>query len=244
MSVFLISFFGFIINIRFFSAIFSRFHLEKKNLTRFFYLLLIFDLFVITISDSALVIWLWNAFIFFLIQFSPRVMEFWLEKRLRDITVTILDQIILSIQTGTSLRSAIKITAEREKGWIKYELLKAHSAFFISDDPAPLKFKILQELFDEFKWIDHSRAKTLDQLKNLRWHYKILEDFRRKSGQVSQQAKTQAVVVTFLFVALLIFNICHFGFYENIRLIFFASFLFSVGLILIFILGRRFKWKV
>jgi hypothetical protein len=84
----------------------------------------------------------------------------------------------------------------------------------------------------------------VDQLRALRKEIKMLEDFRRRSGQVTQQLKMQAIIVTALFSALLLFVIKQFGFQEHRNLIFCTSSTFILGLISIFWMGRRFKWKV
>ncbi len=240
----LISFFGYIVSIRLFSALFFRFNLKKNFLHGIFYLLLIFDLFVIILSFSPPFICLWHVFLFLTILLSPRWVEVHLERSLRDYCVFFLDQVILSVQVGSSLRNSIKTVAEQEKGWKHYELMKAHAALFLSEESAQLRSPVLKELFEELKWIDSSRVRTLEQLKSLRWHHHVQLEFRRKSGQVAQQTRIQAVVVSILYVALLAFNIAHFGFFENLQLLTMSAVFFVIGLILIFLLGRRIKWKV
>jgi hypothetical protein len=244
MSTFLICFSGFVISYRLFSALLFRFHLEKKVLTTIFAVVLGYDLLVIWAEAKPLAVWLSQVCVMIGIFLSPRLIERHLERKLKRSVVTILDQLLLTVQTGASLRSAIKSHVERERGWRHYELMKAYSQLILVDEAASLSSEVLRDLFEELKWIDQSRTRVLEQLKSLRWHYKVQEDFRRKSVQVAQQTRIQAFVVSCLYVALLAFNIFHFGFLENIKLILASLFLFSIGVVSVFILGRRIKWKV
>lgn len=244
MLTFYICFFGYIVSIRLFSALFFRFHLKKKLMDWVFCVLLVFDLMLIFFSAPPIFVWGWHFILFLLLFLSPKAIELFLEGKLRNSAVIFLDQIILTVQAGASLRTAIKYATDQETGWRHHELLKAYSSLILADEPVPLRSDFLQELFSELRWIDQTRARVLEQIKSLRWHYKVQEDFRRKSGQVSQQSRIQAIVVSILYVALLIFNVYHFGFFKNMKLIGVSFCLFTAGLILVFAIGRRIKWKV
>jgi hypothetical protein len=239
-----ICFFGYVIKIRLFSVGFVRFDLEKKIQSTVYFTILSFDLFVTIIVTSPMAIWCWQILGIIILFFLPRWLETLLESELQKIVGIFLDHTILSIQAGLSLRSAVKESAQRFHGWKRYELLKASSSLIIASNKSQLQSAVLQQLFDEIRWIDESRNKTLEQFKSLRWHYKVYEDFRRKSGQISQQSRIQAVVMTLLYVALFIFNAIEFGFSGHQGLILFSVALFSTGLILVFTLGRRMKWKI
>ncbi len=244
MFPFLIGFFGYTIKIRLFSALFFRFNLEKNIQTKVFVSVLIFDLFITSLTSSILLMWCYQLIAIVALFFTPHWLESYLERELQRIIVPFLDHTILSIQTGIPLRNSVKESAQRFTGWKKYELMKACSSLILSSNEINLQSGVLRHLFDEIGWIDRGRNKTLEQLKSLRWHYKVQEDFRRKSGQISQQTRIQAAVMTILYLALLIFNGFQFGFKEQLALILFSVALFSIGLILVFTLGRRIKWKV
>ncbi len=244
MFPFLICFFGYAIKIRLFSALFDRFNLEKNIQTKVFAAILFFDLMIAIVVSSVLIIWCYHLLNIILFFFAPYWLETHLESQLQRILVPFLDHTILSIQTGIPLRNAAKESAQRFTGWKKYELLKACSSLILSSEQMNLQSGVLCHLFDEIRWIDQGRNKTLEQLKSLRWHYKVHEDFRRRSGQISQQTRIQAIVMTILYVCLLLFNGFEFGFADHLALILFSVALFSVGLILVFTIGRRLKWKV
>ncbi len=239
-----VCFFGLMISNRLFSALFSRFHLEKKVPRSFFCGILIFDLVVIAAGVGAFGAWLCQIFLFVLVWAAPHVIERRLEFKLKTETVNFLDQVVLSVQSGDSLRNSIRSVSDREKSWKRFELQRAYTQFILAEKPAPLRSAALQALFEELRFIDQGRVRTLEQLKSLRWHYKVQEDFRRRSIQVTQQTRIQTFVVTLLYLALLAFNIFHFGFFENIKLVLFSMTFFVAGVCLVFILGRRVKWKI
>jgi len=81
-------------------------------------------------------------------------------------------------------------------------------------------------------------------VKALRRQLKLMEDFRRRSGQVTEQMKMQALIVTALYLGLLFFVIKQFGFKNHQSLILISGFIFLIGLLWIFLIGRRMKWKV
>ncbi len=244
MFPFLICFFGYAIKIRLFSALFDRFNLEKNIQMRAHAIVLFFDLIIPLVVSSVIIIWCYQLLMIILLLSAPHWLQTHLESQLQRIVVPFLDHTILSIQTGIPLRNAAKESAQRFSGWKKYELLKACSSLILSSDEINLQSGVLCHLFDELRWIDQGRNKTLEQLKSLRWHYKVQEDFRRKSGQISQQTRIQATVMTILYVSLMLFNAFEFGFKDHLALVLFSAALFSVGLILVFTLGRRLKWKV
>lgn len=244
MFPFLICFFGYAIKIRLLSALFIRFNIEKNIQTRTFLAVLILDLFFIFMGSLVLIIWCYQIGIIVILFLLPHWLETQLESQLQRIIVPFLDHTILSIQMGIPLRNAVQESAHRFNGWKKYELLKACSSLILSSEEINLQSSVLRRLFDEIGWIDRGRNKTLEQLKSIRWHYKVQEDFRRRSGQISQQTRIQATIMTILYLALLLFNGLEFGFREQAALILFSIALFTSGLILIFTLGRRLKWKV
>lgn len=247
MLTFLICFSGYITSLRLFSSLFCRFNINRNARDRVSLLILVFDLIVMAFLRSLPAAWASQCFILGLILCAPFLFEKYIDRKIRDFTVPFLDQIILVIQAGRPLRMAIKEIVDRDllsQGWRGHELSKAYSAFILSSGPAKLHSSHLQKLFEELHYIDNNRSRTLEQLRSLRWHYQIHENFRRRSGQVGQQSRIQAVVVSILYVGLLLFNTYHFGFSQNLSLTLVSLGLFVVGLIMIFVLGRRLRWKV
>jgi hypothetical protein len=196
------------------------------------------------ISDSAMMLWLFIGILLITLKFFPMILRIFLLKRLRDILVPFLDSIILGLQTGKSFRSAFHASIEMQSGWIRHQFMEIYDSMVMSENVIAMKSALLADLQKEFIEIDRSKSRCVDQLRALRKDIKMLEDFRRRSGQVTQQLKMQAIIVTALFVALLVFVIKQFGFQAQKNLIFGASIVFIFGLLTVFLMGRRFKWKV
>jgi hypothetical protein len=53
----------------------------------------------------------------------------------------------------------------------------------------------------------------------------------------------QAIVSAVLYVALLLFMITQFGFYQHRSLILVSSAMFLAGLVTVFVIGKRAKWN-
>jgi hypothetical protein len=107
-----------------------------------------------------------------------------------------------------------------------------------------VKSLLIKDFQAELVQIDRSQNRVIDQVRALRRHLKIQENFRRRSMQVTQQIKMQAIIVTLLYLLLLSFVINQFGFTQNKNVILISGLIFTFGLIWIFKVGRRIKWKV
>ena len=195
-------------------------------------------------SRSTLALWLFIGILLITLKFFPVVLRIFLLKRMRDVLVPFLDAVILGLQTGKSFRSSLHAAIEIQGGWVRHQLMEIYDSLVMSENVIAMKSTLLADLQRELAEIDRSKSRCLDQLRALRKDIKMLQDFRRRSGQVTQQLKMQAIIVTALFLALLLFVIRQFGFQEHRKLIFGAVMAFILGLIWIFLMGRRIKWKV
>lgn len=196
------------------------------------------------VSRSTLALWLFIGILLITLKFFPIVLRIFLLKRLRSVLVPFLDAVILGLQTGKSFRSSLHAAIEIQSGWVRNQLMEIYDSLVMSENVIAMKSTLLADLQRELLEIDRSKSRCLDQLRALRKDIKMLQDFRRRSGQVTQQLKMQAIIVTALFLALLLFVIKQFGFQEHRKLIFGAGMTFILGLIWIFLMGRRIKWKV
>ncbi|WP_172795289.1 hypothetical protein [Bdellovibrio bacteriovorus] len=163
---------------------------------------------------------------------------------MRSALIPLLDAVILGLQTGKSFRSSLYAAIENQSGWMRHQLMELYQSLAMSENVIAMKSALLQDFRDEILEIDRSQSRCIDQVRALRRELKMHEDFRRRSGQVSQQLKMQAIIVTALYVALLFFVIMQFGFKEHGKLILMSCLIFLSGLIWIFAMGRRLKWKV
>lgn len=210
---------------------------------------LIFNLAVICViavisASTPITLWLFIGILLITLKFFPHILRFFLLRRLRASLIPMLDCLILGLQTGKSFRSSLHSAIEMQTGWVRHQLMEVCDSLQMSKNVIAVKSALLKDFREELLEIDRSQARCVEQVRALRRHLKMQEDFRRRSGQVTQQIKMQAIIVTALYFALLLFVIMQFGFNPHRSLIFWSAIIFFVGLFWIFLMGRRLKWKV
>lgn len=195
-------------------------------------------------STSATTCWLFIGILLITLKFFPNILRFFLLKRLRSALIPLLDCVILGLQTGKSFRLSLHSAIENQTGWVRLQLMEVFESLAMSENVIAMKSALLKDFREELLEIDRSQTRCVEQVRALRREYKMLEDFRRRSGQVTQQIKMQAIIVTALYLALLTFVIVQFGFKDHRNLILMSFIIFCGGLLWIFLAGRRMKWNV
>lgn len=243
-TFFMLSMFGQALIQRSLTNIAREFAISQRSLRS----LMIFSFLVIvlftTIIESAVVLWLFFGILLISLKFFPQIFRIFLLQRLSRAVIPMLDHLILGIQAGKSFRQSLHMAIETQSGWQRNQLREIYNSIVTSENFVATKSALIKDLRDELHDIDRSQSRTLDQAKALRRQYKVEENFRRRSGQVTQQIKMQAIIVTALYCALLAFVFVQFGFANHRFLILGSLFMFVLGLIIIFSVGRRIKWKV
>ncbi|WP_373998549.1 hypothetical protein [Bdellovibrio bacteriovorus] len=242
--IFMISLIGHVLVHRILSSMAREFAFSQRLVRNLSILNLVVICFFTANMPTAPSLWLFIGILLITLKFFPRILRFFLMKRMRSALIPLLDAVILGLQTGKSFRSSLYAAIENQSGWMRHQLMELYQSLAMSENVIAMKSALLQDFRDEILEIDRSQSRCIDQVKALRRELKMHEDFRRRSGQVSQQLKMQAIIVTALYVALLFFVIMQFGFKEHGKLILMSSLIFLSGLIWVFAMGRRLKWKV
>jgi hypothetical protein len=245
LTIFSISAVGFAIVHRILSSVAREFALTQRTYVGVSILCLILFVVMSTLfRTEPFLLWLFIGILLISLKFSPKILRFILERRLATAMIPFLDAVILGLQAGQSFRVSFHAAIESQRGWIRNQLRDLYNSVVMNDGVVDLKSALLADLREEFLEIDRSQMKCVDQLKALRRQQKLREDFRRRSGQVTQQIKAQAIIVTALFCGLAGFVIAQFGWRAHAKLILLSSVVFILGLIWIFSMGRRLKWNV
>ncbi|MGZ3743751.1 MAG: hypothetical protein ACXWRA_07860 [Pseudobdellovibrionaceae bacterium] len=211
--------------------------------TRIFLLLACLMIFLFLLwNPQPMLLWFLFGIIFILLRLLPYFFYSYQEKLIQSQTLRLLDHLILGVQSGESLRSSLVKISHQESSLLRVSLENLVHAIVLENSSAGLKSKSLKTLFDELSRIEKSHSKCADQLRSLRRNLKILEDFRRRSGQVGLQIRMQAAISALLYVGLLFFMITQFGFYQNQELILASLTLFFSGMVTVFVIGRKFQW--
>lgn len=211
--------------------------LERLNLV-------LFAVMTAILSKSPVSLWLFIGILVISLKFFPAILRFFLVKELSRALIPLLDQVIMGLQTGNSFRTSLRTAIENQSGWKRNQLREVFESVVSTDRKVDVKSAVLKDFQQEMVEIDSSQSRCADQVRAFRRQLKTQEDFRRRSGQVTQQIKMQAIIVTALYLALLIFIISQFGYVAHRFVIFCSVNIFLVGLIWIYSIGRRIKWKI
>lgn len=195
-------------------------------------------------ASTPTLLWLFIGILLITLKFFPEILRFFLRKRLRSALIPLLDSVILGLQSGKSFRASLHSAVEMQGDWERLQLQEVVESLQFSEQPVAAKSALIKDFQAELREIDRSQSRCVEQVRALRRDYRMQEDFRRRSGQVSQQIKMQAIIVTALYFALLVFVIMQFGFERHQNMILISSVMFSGGLFFIFYTGRRMKWRV
>lgn len=82
------------------------------------------------------------------------------------------------------------------------------------------------------------------RLENLRRNWRKSSEFRRKSGQATQQTRIQASLMLFMLLALVIFTLRRYGWARAGDLTVEAVLLSMLGMVTMFVLSRKRRWKI
>ncbi|WP_157865741.1 hypothetical protein AB1A81_17440 [Bdellovibrio bacteriovorus] len=242
--VFSISLFGHALVHRIFSSVARDFAFSQHWVRSFSIMNLVVICFLTVAASTPTLLWLFIGILLITLKFFPAILRFFLIRRLRSALIPLLDCMILGLQTGKSFRASFLSAVESQSGWVRVQMFEVLHSLQFTESGIAVKSALLADFLSEMRTIDQSQTRCVEQVKALRRHYKMLEDFRRRSGQASQQIKMQAIIVTALYLALFVFVIMQFGFEKHRNLLFGSGLVFIAGLVFIFYVGRRMKWTV
>lgn len=240
----LVSIIGFAIIKYEFQEIFRDFGLKKVffNPTLFFLSVM---LLIITKKYFFEPLWVWFfvVLIFFFVYFFPFFLKLKLEAEIKENILTFLDNIILNLQMGLSLRAASVKASEEFVGWKRTQFQLLVNGMFWGQKKELFLSKSLKKLHDEIQKIEITKTKILEQLKSYREQQKMEQNLRHRSRQITMNLKIQSIVMTILYFLIGIFIFSNFETAHSKKILFLSVFFFSVGHFLVFLISRRFKWK-
>lgn len=204
--------------------------------------------FIITIVLSIISTYYIGIFFISLIIIS-KILKKTIEKKLEDRILCHIDRIILSQKSGKSFRQSIQLIQTNVQNNFEKDkllnLLKALSDDETNENDVHIFCPSLFHFFStELVAISKQKTQQLEQLQLLRRQIKIILQLRHKSGQASQQAKAQGVIISLLFIAMSFFMSKTFGWSNVIPFIQVSIPLFFIGLLLIWKISRSFKWSL
>ena len=185
---------------------------------------------------TALILWVMRT----------QMMSLWRWRGYERDQIEILDLIILGMRSGQSYRVSLRQVLRRPPwlagfGELLGRRLEHHwqgSTDHFAGWPARL-----QSFAGDLISVDQSPHDALKRLQAWRRQLRTEFEFRRRSGQILTQIRTQAVVVGALYFALLAGVNWQVGFWRYRTLFLVSLALFSAGVFAIFTLGKKVKWS-
>lgn len=154
-----------------------------------------------------------------------------------------IDRWILNLRLGLALPTA-RDMALRDHSESFQTLLRP--VFNTQSSVAPRRRHLLLNaaVLNELERLQLEPHSALSRLENLRFLLRKTTEFRRKSGQATRQTAIQSVVMMILLIALTFFTLHRYGWHRAGDLVLWALFLSAIGVITMYLMARKSKWKV
>lgn len=195
------------------------------------------------LKQSAYYLWIFHFFGLLLILSGPKIYLWHMRKKFCECFNGILDEVILTMQSGATLRIAMQTVISKESGFLKVQLQEILNQIVFPENVLTIQDPNILRILKEFLEVDQARAKSLDQLKSFRRILNLEKEFDRKESQIQASVQMQMGLMLILFCALLAFVGNKFGFAQNLGIIGLSVMLFIGGLIIMYFVGRNRKWQ-
>lgn len=191
--------------------------------------------------------------LFALISFSSvcfmlAIVFYFLKKRRRSMfeiySIFFLDLLILNLQMGSSFRVSFRNSIPL-RPQIIHRIFKKILDSLVQEIPSK-NFAMLHffGFYEQMIQIDQTKTKIIDRVKALRGHFLRIQRLKKRSFQIHQQVGFQSLVLSLLYFGLMAFVISNFGFLKNAGLLMVSLLIYLVGVMGVFLLGVKRKWKV
>lgn len=239
----LISLFGILILYRNLSL------LEKAqiiNLTKFRIYFLTFQLPIYLFfffKEQVLFLLLYIGIFLIILMFYRKIFIFFAECTYEKCHLMILDHLIILVKTGKSPLVGLQKVKKQLSPW--EQIVFADLQFVNSQEKNINQQPFLknQLYIQEVKSILTSQQLVVEQLISLRQGLKLQQSLRHKSRQATYQIRAQATTSVFIYCGLLIVSWEQLNLKNSVSFLVISIFMFFSGMISLFFLGGRIKWK-
>jgi uncharacterized protein with PQ loop repeat len=206
-------------------------------------------LFAVILSAYGICFWsIYAVCVAFIPLLAEVFLNFWKKQRREQQEehdfLIFIEKIILKMQNGNSFRASIQEIHRESDAFVQqHGSLLAH---FVSFSPQMEAFteKRHEFYFAELLCIDKKPHLALVQLKLLQKSIRLQIFFRRKSGQVSFQARFQSYFIVGIYFVILLLQTQFLGF-QNVKSFFYLSLpLVGLGFYLTQRIGKKLKWNL
>lgn len=220
--------------------------LSRNLLTKWVFATVVVSFFVLfKFSGSDFAYWICFSAAICTLQVTIFVTRTRRESKFREEFLNFMDRMVLQMQSGRSFRSSLHFSNETTQKFFKPKLEKIiENVLFAKKHISGVKNEFISEILEEFILIDQVPHRSLQRLIAFRHRLKTQDDIRRRSGQKQRQLRTQSYILTFLYVASLIFLHVHFDLKKSLAIVAISFGFFVMGTFQIFRMGKKNLWKI
>ncbi|MGZ3722540.1 MAG: hypothetical protein ACXVA9_06400 [Bdellovibrionales bacterium] len=154
-----------------------------------------------------------------------------------------LDRWILNLRLGSALPTA-RETALRDHSSGFQTLMRPVFTTQTAKNGRQNHLLLATSVMFELEHLQHEPHSALSRLENLRQLLRKSAEFRRKSGQATRQTAIQSSVMMILLFALMMFTLHRYGWKRSGDLILGSAVLSLIGVLVMYLLSRKTKWKI
>lgn len=219
--------------------------MQKMKLDRVFLAIIFFNFFILVLISQ------WLAWILILtetvlIQNSRKIIEILLRKKFPVKTLAFLDELVLLMNSGRSFRESTNAILMGREDIYSLKLRQIVTSLHLqapNDVKNPTLADHISILSSQLQQIDQAPQKAIDRVKSLRRQWRWQVAFRRKASQATAQVRAQAIILSLMYFALFLWVAMTQNLSRIMTIVGLSMVLFVTGVLLMFILGRRARWK-
>jgi len=156
-----------------------------------------------------------------------------------------LDELILKMKAGKAFRESLIEIPRGPRSQASVDLTEIASQIRYPDRKNHRQLLVeAQDLLIEMQKMDRSSARVIEKITAFRRREKMIQRFRQRSSQLTSQVRAQAVVCGFLYALLLIWTVFNDPKLLFSPVVFVSMLLFLLGLMLMTLISRSFRWKL
>lgn len=155
----------------------------------------------------------------------------------------IVDHLLMLIKAGKSPQLSLKTTLDQLNPWQRFVFSDLQTVFELVHSTERNSILKNHLYIHELKAILKSSNLVGEQLKSFREGLRLHRNLRHKSRQVTQQIRAQAITSVFIYIGIFILSWNQLDLKNSVSLMMLSMILFLTGLLSIFLIGGRIRWK-
>lgn len=194
-------------------------------------------------SEDPLILWIFDVLLWFFMCCGEFFLHDHRQKKLQWLALDYLNSCILQLEAGFSLQNAMKqsLSAISSDQASNFELLWQN--LFQLEQKKKFDLIFFERLHQELQFVCDSSQKITDQIRKIRSRLKKELHFRRKSGQILRSLRIQSAAMLMIYIVFVFIFEKQFHVLSYPKIFFSSVLLFFLGMYMVFMIGRRLKWK-